>query len=217
MRLRFTLLADGRSDRAIVPIIEWVLRTISTVTEAGFAVEFTVGEGFESRYSGLAGRIDAALRMFPCDLLFVHRDAETEPIENRVVEIERAAGTVVLERYVPIIPVRMTEAWLLISESAIRMAADNPNGRDSLSLPPLAKLDSLPDPKHVCGELLLKASGKQGRRLKKLKSPSELAWRRVRVAQLIEDFAPLMKLDAFRRFVEATRKACEVLRVEPET
>lgn len=40
-------------------------------------------------------------------------------------------------RHIPVIPVRMTEAWLLGHELSIRSAAGNPNGSENLELPDL--------------------------------------------------------------------------------
>ena len=97
----------------------------------------------------------------------------------------------------------MTEAWLLIDASAIRRAADNPNGKVSLDLPLTAKLEQVPDPKKVLDRALVVASEKSGRRLKRFER--DLSFRRQRVAALIDDFSPLRELDAFRAFEKATR------------
>ena len=56
--------------------------------------------------------------MYPCDLLFVHRDAERESIEQREKEIRESLEKSAMERTPPVvrvIPVRMQEAWLLVS------------------------------------------------------------------------------------------------------
>ena len=54
-----------------------------------------------------------------------------------------------------VIPVRMTEAWLLIDEKAIRIAAGNRNGTEILEIPKLHELESLPDPKKLLYELII--------------------------------------------------------------
>lgn len=63
-------------------------------------------------------------RLFPSEILFIHRDAEREDPVKRIEEIESALDQVdVNMRFrhnIPVIPVRMSEAWLLISERAIR-------------------------------------------------------------------------------------------------
>ncbi len=97
-------------------------------------------------------------------------------------------------RHVPVIPVRMTEAWLLIDEPAIRRAAGNPNGRNPLDLPALKDLEALPDPKEVLHDALAAASGLNVRRRARF-SPHERA--RL-VSGYMTDYAPLDALPAFR-------------------
>jgi len=205
MPTRFTILGDGPTDASLKPIIGWILQKVPAVATRGFVIEFTTGRGgAESAANPLSGRIRRALREFPCDVLFIHRDAETETPVKRLEEISKSAALADLNRYIPAVPVRMTEAWLLIEEHAIRQAADNPNGATELRLPTLHKLEQLPDPKQACDDLLILASEKSGRRLQKFRRPSELAWRRVRVASLIRDFTPLMEVPAFKQLFNTT-------------
>ena len=67
--------------------------------------------------SALDHKIRAALELYPCDLLFVHRDAEREPRANRVKEIQLAIQRISSDffagrPYICVVPIRMTEAWL---------------------------------------------------------------------------------------------------------
>lgn len=211
MPFRFTIVGDGDSDAALKPIVEWLLSKIDHVSTAGYLVEFTTGRHGRSRFDALAGKLDVALREFPADLVFVHRDAERDPPERRFQEIDSACRAVGVDAVVPVVPVRMTEAWLLIDEAALRRAAGNPNGHIRLSLPAISKLESLPDPKQVCNELMVRATESTGRRRDKFNRDSELAWRRVRLAEIIRDFAPALAIDSFRRFYEAGFTACESL------
>src|SRR5262249_34801620 len=97
----------------------------------------------------LSDRIQKSIELYPCDLLFVHRDAEKELPERRRNEIRQAIELVSKETsFLPIVcvvPVRMQEAWLLFDEPALRRAAGNPNGRMILQLPHLGELEGLPD------------------------------------------------------------------------
>jgi len=134
------------------------------------------------------------LELYPCDLLFVHRDAEGDTRETRVVEIRRALDGVDAPPAVCVVPVRMQEAWLLFNERAIREAAGNPNGSQRLDLPALSTLESVNDPKDVLLSLLKKASGLSGRRLKSFEARAHVH----RLAQLLEDFSPLNQVRAFK-------------------
>jgi hypothetical protein len=193
--LRFTLVSDGSSDRALLPILRWLL--IDRGIRGPIIDQWADLRRLRRRPVGLRERIEAGLDLYPCDLLFVHRDAETARRETRVAEIRAAlpwepvAGT---QPSICVIPVRMTEAWLLFDEAALRRAAENPNGRCALMLPRRAGAESLPDPKEYLFELLRTASGLPPRRRNQL-DVHALAHR---VAGLIDDFSPLRVLPAFR-------------------
>jgi len=93
----------------------------------------------------------------------------------------------------PVGPVRMQEAWVLFGEPAIREAASNPNGKVPLTMPPLARLESLPNPKALLHDLLVTATEYKGRRRKGF-NPSRAA---ARLGEILDDFSPLRALPAF--------------------
>ena len=196
MEIRYTLLADGRSDRALIPILNWLLR--EHCGECALQPEWADFYWLPRRPRGLSERIQTAIELYPCDLLFIHRDAESETRGLRACEITSALLDVEQRVAIPpavcVVPVRMQEAWLLFDEVAIRKAAGNPNGRDEIELPALTRIEQLPDPKQKLYELLRAASGLSGRRLSRLR-PSVSA---PRVSEFIESFAPLRDLPAFQ-------------------
>ena len=207
--LRYTLLADGSSDRCLIWIINWLLDSIPEVATRGFIPQTADLRRLPEPPKEFADRIVQAIRQFPCDILFVHRDAEAQPREKRTEEIRDAVNKVVTLPHVSIVPVRMTEAWLLLEEDAIRKAADNPNGVIRLDLPSIANLERIPDPKKVLSELLVMAAEKSGRRKEQFER--DIPVRRQRVAELIRDFAPLRQLAAFQALesdLKAAVKRC---------
>ncbi|MGO8765191.1 MAG: hypothetical protein ACLQSR_08675 [Limisphaerales bacterium] len=153
--------------------------------------------------SSLEGRICKAMELFPCDILFIHRDAERETLETRNAEIRAAvasaSGSGCALPAVAIVPIRMTEAWLLFDESAIRKAAGNPHGQVALNLPQLNKLESRPNPKKDLQTALQIASELKGRRLKKFNTTQ--AFRRI--VDFLDDFSPLRQLPAYSAFERA--------------
>jgi hypothetical protein len=157
--------------------------------------------------TSLEDRIVNAVALFPCQALFVHRDAERETPANRIAEIRRAlAGAAARGTQlpaVPVIPVRMLEAWLLFDEAAIRRAAGNPNGLVQLGLPSPRQVEQLPDPKENLKTALRTASELRGRRLRKF-STQDAFWR---VTDFLEDFSPLRSHSAFRDFERTLREA----------
>lgn len=190
MNLSYTLLTDGSSDKTLMPIIDWVLAQVPNIRFSGQHAERTLKPSL-----GLFRRAEAAVKVYECDILLVHRDAEAQAISERIAEIHGDLATL-NKRYVPIVPIRMTEAWLLIDEQAIRAAAGNPNGKISLDIPKAERLERIPDPKNILFEQLKLASGLSAGRLKKF-SPE---FCRHRVAELISDFSQLRQLSAFVQF-----------------
>jgi hypothetical protein len=192
MALFYTLLSDGTSDR------------VTTTIQPQWA---DLSRYLPARSRGLANRILLSLTLYPCDLLFVHRDAERDPRTKRVQEITSAMQQVrarmTTSPLVCVIPVRMTEAWLLFDEGAIRRAAGNPNGSVQLTLPPLNRADRLPDPKHILHDLVKQASGLSRRRL----DTFPVRWSASNVSQYIADFSALRSLPAFRALEQEVRQA----------
>jgi hypothetical protein len=154
--------------------------------------------------------------LYPCDLLFVHRDAERESYATRVAEIRRCLpGEPSEPPAVCVVPVRMQEAWLLFDEASLRLAADNPYGDMALSLPPLERVEEIPDPKETLYQLLNRACGLRPGRLRRFQPSVRIH----RLAELIEDFSPLRSLAAFQALETevATLIAHQGWSTEPET
>ena len=193
--LRYTLLADGSSDLALIAPITWSLR--AALPECAIQPVWADLHRLPNRPRGLVEKVIFAVDLYPCDVLFVHRDAEGQPHTTRVAEIRNALSQSRSAASLPavcVVPVRMTEAWFLLDEPALRSAAGNPNGRNALAMPQISTLERIPDPKELLYGLLRQASGLSGRRLKRFR-PAESA---NRLSELIDDFAPLDALPAFQ-------------------
>jgi len=194
--LRYTLLSEGSSDQTLIPVLTWLLR--EHLHEFALQSEWADLRRLPKPPKKLAERIRACIDLYPCDLLFIHRDAEGESHGSRISEIHAAIAETVPQtqiRYVCVIPVRMTEAWLLLDCTAIRRSAGNPAGNMDLELPPLGTVEDIPNPKALLYNLLLTASGLHGRRRKQFR-PQEAARR---IPDFIGDFSPLRELPAFRQ------------------
>jgi len=168
----------------LVPIIQWAIHKLDPDVEI-------LEPAFSKRKSSVAD----FLRAYRPEamLTFLHRDAENRSLYERLQEFPQ--GTV--NDIVPVVPIRMSEAWILFDGSAIARAADRPSYH--VTVPEIAELERLADPKSRLEELLLEAAGSPtGRRLKMFKR--SIVDRRVSVASLIADFSPLMALSAFTQF-----------------
>ncbi|WP_155322736.1 DUF4276 family protein [Desulfosarcina ovata] len=208
MSLKYTLITDGPSDRALLSVLNWVCRE-----QYPGPVE---SQWFDPRplsasLMPLGKRLRLSIELYPCNILFVHRDSEGQDPQTRYDEISEAAESLSTAGesipFICVVPVRMTEAWFLFDEKAIRWASGNPNGKTALDLPILKTVERLPDPKSRLFESLKTASGLNTRRQKKLK----LSQCRLRLAERIVDFSPLRVLPAFQRLENDVQSFCRVL------
>lgn len=189
-RVTATLVTDGSSDKILVPLIELLF---DAHTELAYQVN--CAEGLPPVTRGLKARIDSALKLFPCDFLFVHRDAEGIDANLRQKEIEECwSDTEETSILICVIPVRMTEAWLITNQQPIRSAVGNPNGTIALGLPEAKDIESDSDPKATLFEALKKASGLNATRKRRF-NPHQY---RHRVSELTDDLEPLRKLRSFK-------------------
>jgi len=197
-QLRYTLLSDGASNKALMPILTWLLQQHlhGIAIHAEWADLRRLPKPPSRRR--MSERIRWSLDLFPCDLLFVHRDAENVSRERRFGEINRgiqeARASIDVPPTVCVVPVRMMEAWLLFDIVAIRRAAGNPTETERLNLPSLRNLENVRDPKAKLHLILRKASGGRGRRLRNFNTNSAVQ----RIPEYIEDFSPLRILSAFQ-------------------
>ncbi len=150
-----------------------------------------------ARPKGMPEKIRTALHLYPCDLLFIHRDAENASPDKRRAEIGEALGQAGTTGTIPpaivVVPVRMMEAWLLIDDGAIRKAANNPNGSVELNLPKLSDIERIPDPKDRLHSLILQATELSARRKRRFDVHSAVQ----RIPEYVGDFSTLRHLSAF--------------------
>ena len=198
-RLKYTLLTDGSSDKTLMNIIHWSLtdiypqlpcdgnyadlRQLKTPPPAGHVTQ----------------RIFEARKLYPFDILFYHRDAETfdkHIIQKRKEEIMEHVDVRLAPKIVCVVPVTMMETWLLIDSYAIKKAAGNRNFSEAIELPQLSRLESVRDTKLLLHQALIITSGLKGRRKKSFNVQMAVH----HVADFIEDYSPLRELSAFNEF-----------------
>ena len=187
--LRYTLLSDGPSDKALMPILAWLLR--QHVPNLPIQPSWSDLRRLRTPPRELHERIQESIKLYPCDLLFVHRDAETTSLEERLSEINQAVSNASVDRQMPavicVVPIRMTEAWLLFDINAIRQAAGNPNGTLPLNLPALSDIEGLPDPKRILRDKLYAATELCAHRKRRFDTNIAVQ----RIPECIEDFSSL--------------------------
>lgn len=140
------------------------------------------------------------------DLVIVHRDAEGQSPRRRREEVE--AGVAEIREHLPalpIVPIRMTEAWLLVDEEAIRRVAGRPTGTEPLGLPAAATVEQVPDAKQVLQAALETASGARGRRLRRFKR--DFGGQRRRLLEGLDHGGPVSQLSAWRALESSVEAA----------
>ncbi len=205
--LQYTLLCDGPADKALMPILNWLLRLY--VPRLPIQSHWADLRLLRKPPQEFDKRIRESIRIYPCDLLFVHRDAETASLQHRQSEINQAVTDASVDDEVSaaicVVPVRMTEAWLLLDIGAIRQAAGNPNGTVQLNLPSPSNIERLPNPKRVLHDLLRDATEKGTRRRKRFDTNIAVQL----IPKYTEDFSPLRRLSAFVGLEEAVKETIE--------
>lgn len=195
-----TLVADGSSDKLLIPFIKLLF---SEHAPADLAVRFNFAAGLPTAAAGLSSRVRVALELYPCDFLFVHRDEEGVGLMARQQEIERSwPADVQGTTLICVIPVRMTEAWLLTNSKPIRLAVGNGNGTVPLELPTLKSIEALPNPKAILFSALKTATMWNARRKESFRPDLY----RHRVSELTDDLMPLRKLSSFNHLEAQVKK-----------
>ena len=206
--VRSTLLAEGTSDRALLQIIRLTLS--AHVGPSVLIAEPQLADSYRLPLRVKKDRgawIRSVVKEYPCDLLFIHRDANSAGRDKRLDEIADWTTAAALPAdgavaTVPIVPVHETEAWLLLEEKAIREAALYRDGSTPLNLPGPAKLERSADPKSVLDDALRIASRLSGSRLRHF----DLNKARDRIA--VTDLARLRRLTAFVAFERDLSARC---------
>jgi hypothetical protein len=194
-----TLVTDGSSDAALLPVLRWLL---GEVASDRVDLRWADLRSLRTPPKLLRDRLAAAIEYYPCDLLFVHRDAEhPDRLHLRREEIDRANETGV--RHICVVPVRMLESWMLFDERALREAAGRPSGRERLDLPGSRSWATIADAKGVLHGALRAASGATGRRARQFDPDAAVH----RLSNLIHDWGPLRQLPAFQQLEREVRQA----------
>ena len=196
--LKYVLIADGSSDRIFQSIIDWTIdQHYPQLPKKGHWVDL---RAIPCKTDKISEKIEWALKLYPADIIFYHRDAETTDIlalKQRKNEIQCGIKDEnIIHRTICIVPIKMMETWLLFDAEAIKKAAGNRNYKGVLELPRIQHLEQEKQPKKLLYGLLKKASGLKGRNLIKF-NPSYATHL---VADNISDFAPLRHLKAFEEF-----------------
>lgn len=192
---RCAFVGEGSSDERLVPVLERLLVSLRPGDDFAF-------EKHEWRRGSLPDRSVAAkiraLAAEPYDLVFAHRDADSAGIKVRIAECRECQD----ERVVPVVPIRMTEAWALADLYAEQdfqaWWSGKRLGFDSI--------ESCADPKSLLREYL-------SRNRNGLLSPRDFAAKRAEVLKGISVEGPVKRLEAWKMLCQEVEAA--MCRVRP--
>lgn len=198
MTKRVLYLCEGTSDQGIARHIERL------AAEAGVTVIVSTPDFSllpRKPGAGIVGRLEAAARLGGSyDLVAVHRDADRERPQVRVAEIQEAMNSCWPHLpVVPVVPVTMMEAWLLLDERAIRQVAGNPSGRVPLDVPKAKNVESIADPKQRLKDVLARASEETGRRLQRFQS--RFPQNRARLLEMLRSDGAVADVPSWQTFI----------------
>jgi hypothetical protein len=200
-RITFLLLCEGTSDMPLAQVIEkLVVRSgANPVTGIPRASE----RGLRSTEDKLEHLLEIIrsldLEQQSLDFVVVHCDADSKDPEMRIAKIRDA----LIEKGIigiPVVPVQMTEAWLLTDADAIRTVVGRPSKQTDLQLPAISRIEHTHDPKRTLFNALREASDTTGRDRKKLNS--NLGEYRRRLLQRIDIDGEVNRLSSWKRMVE---------------
>ena len=141
--MRFALIAEGPADAPLVVVLSRLCHSLGALDvqgELGDERLRLLGVGRK-----IANKVTALLDLDPdFDLLFIHMDGDSEGLAERRSKIDQAMAQCEAARpYVRVVPVRMTESWLLADEKKIRTAAGFASGQAPLELPKPARIETV--------------------------------------------------------------------------
>ncbi|HHQ4575230.1 TPA: hypothetical protein ACSPZW_001751 [Aeromonas hydrophila] len=166
MKINFILICEGSSDSSLVEHLESLLIECGATEVSGDCPDL-------SRLPNPPGKVvrdmvNAAIKLNPiADIIFIHRDADNAGIEDRLNEIVEHTAHIVDKKIIPIIPNRMTEAWLLLDEEKLKISAGNAGYNKDLHLPSPITVEKIANPKDFLFNKLREVSELTGRKLER--------------------------------------------------
>jgi hypothetical protein len=197
---RGLFVAEGTSDLPLAEIVE------ALFFERGCSVQLSSPDFSllsNKVKKDVTSKLSAGVKLMGAmpDLVVVHRDSDNVDPATRREEVHDGARLAdVSSRVIPLIPVRMTEAWLLLDESAIRHVAGNPRGRMDLGLPKAHEVESRADPKKILSDCLVRAADATGRRRRTVEE--RFSNHRRQLLERLDPFGPVTRLSSWQTLLQ---------------
>lgn len=190
--VNFAFTCEGTSDAPLLAVLRRLLIDSGATQVVGQALPVT---------GTVQAKVERVIRQFSdCNLLFVHRDSDDRESEPRYVEIAAGVGSAGWTApFVCVVPVQMTEGWLIADEREIRQVAGRPSGRVALGLPAVGAIERAADPKSLLHEAYLRSTETTGRR--RAVAKKQFGTRRATLIERLDIHGPVRQLESFQRLV----------------
>jgi hypothetical protein len=205
--MRFALIREGRADAELVSVLIRLCASLGARSIDGSDVG-NLGVGRR-----VADQVAAVLAIDPgIELFFVHMDADNEGLDARRHHLATA-----LERcgrpYSRVVPVRETEAWLLVDEQRIREVVGYAEGNAPLGLPKRSHVEDLGDPKLCLRNALSRAQRPRKHQRREVIPISNDDYVRCRreLLETLDIDGPITQLSAWQALVQDTQTALSTL------
>ena len=196
MKVSFALVCEGSSDSSLIPHIQELFVRYGATEVSGEYADLTC---FPRVGSSVKNKVDAVVTLMPhINVIIVHRDGDGVGAVGRELEIIEQTAHVKGKKIIPIIPIRMLEAWLILDEQAIRDVVGNSGSKVRLDLPTPISVEGVRDPKVKLYQTLEVASELTGARLKKFKK--RLPAMRRRLAESLSPLGLVSQTESHARF-----------------
>ncbi len=205
MRIDFVLISEGHSDEGLISHLENLCIEAGADEVTGIAPDFRrlpepIGRTVEEK-------LRATLLLEPqANLFLLHRDADARNADHRYQEIYDAVnGCQLSKQWVAIVPIQETEAWLLLDEPAIRLAAGRPRGHNNLGLPTSHDVENIARPKERLQQALIDAAELTGRRLRQFRR--DFPTHRRMLLLRLSTTGPLLEVSSWQRMRDDIQSA----------
>lgn len=206
--IRFVLVCEGSSDRALTSPLEDLC--IAEGADEVIGIVPLLDRLQEPPGRATSDKVRQVVELEPmCNLLFVHRDADDPDPEPRYAEIRKAVKAVA-RRYVAVVPVQATEAWILADKKELLRSTHSRLGENEIALPKPRDIEQISDPKSKLWQVLLEASQTTGRRRKRFRQ--DLKRIRYGLLENLDVEGPVSSVPSWQRLRRDVRRAMEDLR-----
>lgn len=181
------LYAEGRSDERFLPVV--IQRALAQLLGQGGHDVVEVWEPMlvasHKKLSRAESILSVAKQVYGYHLLLVHADADSTDAElalqsrftpgEQLIHHAAGRGERVCTSLIPIIPVHMTEAWMLADAGALIDTIGTQLTPEALEIPPHAhQIEAIADPKQRLKEIFQTALAKHPQRRRHQRSIKEL-------------------------------------------